>query len=174
MTSSSRPARPARRAVGRSAIGLGAASLALLVASAAPSQAASACRDVRGSYVEHATGENCTSPVGLCIAGTYSGQVRGDFRGAATSISTTADTPATGAAVFTSDSTIDATVGGRSGTLIIKNAGVFAASGPIVDLQTIVGGSGGLSGATGALRAEGTFSATDGGGSRYEGTICLP
>jgi len=65
----------------RPVIGLGAASVALLVGSAAPSEAASGCRDVRGFYVDHATSENCTSPVGLCITGTYSGQIRGDFRG---------------------------------------------------------------------------------------------
>ena len=88
--------------------------------------------------------------MGLCIAGSYSGQIRGDFLGAATSITTTADTATTGVAMFTSDSTIDATVGGRSGTLVIKNAGAFAASGPIVDLQTIVGGTGELVGASGA------------------------
>jgi hypothetical protein len=158
----------------RPALGLGAASVALLVGSAAPSEAASGCRDVRGFYVEHATSENCTSPVGLCIAGTYSGQIRGDFRGAATTVTPTADTPTTGAAIFTSDSTIDATIGGRTGILVIKNAGVFAASGPIVDLQTIVGGNGGLAGASGALRAQGTFSAVDGGRSQYEGTLCLP
>jgi hypothetical protein len=111
--------------------------------------------------------------VALCIAGTYSGQIRGDFRGAATSITTTADTPTTGAATFTSDSTIDATVGGRMGSLVIKNAGVFTAVGPIVDLQTIMSGTGELAGATGALRAQGTFSALEGGRSEYEGVICL-
>jgi hypothetical protein len=155
------------------ALGLGAASLALLVGSAAPSQAASGCRDVRGFYVEHATSENCTSPVGLCIAGTYSGQIRGHFHGTATSITTTADTPTTGVAMFTSDSTIDATVSGMSGTLVIKNAGAFASSGPIVDLQTIVAGTGNLAGASGALRAQGTFSTASGGRSDYHGTLCL-
>src|SRR5689334_4377324 len=132
----------------RPALGLGAASVALLVGSAAPSQAASGCREVRGSYVEHATAENCTSPFGLCIAGTYAGQIRGEFRGSATSITTTADTATTGVAAYTSDSMIDATVGGRSGTLLIKNAGAFSPSGPIVDLQTVVGGTGGLAGAS--------------------------
>jgi Protein of unknown function (DUF3224) len=136
----------------------------------------SGCRNLRGSYIEHAASGNCLSPVGLCIAGTYSGQIRGDFEGRATSILTTADTPTTGVAMFTSDSTIAATVAGRSGTLIIKNAGAFASAngGAIVDLQTIVGGTDQLAGATGALRAEGTFSATTGGMSRYEGTLCLP
>lgn len=165
-----------RRLLPRAVVGTGAASLALLLGAAAPSQAASGCRDVRGRYVEHAVSQNCLSPVGLCIAGTYSGEIRGDFEGRATVILTTADTPTTGVAMFTSDSTIDATVAGRSGALMIKNAGAFASSngGPIVDLQTIVGGTDELAGASGALRAEGTFSAEDGGQSRYEGTLCLP
>ena len=171
------PVAPHPRVVPRTIVGAASASLALLLGAAGPSQAAaSGCRNVRGSYVEHAVTENCPSPVGLCIAGTYSGQIRGDFEGRATSILTTPDTPTTGVAMFTSDSTIAATVAGRSGTLIIKNAGAFASAndGPIVDLQTIVGGSGQLKGTSGALRAEGTFSATTGGTSRYQGTLCLP
>jgi hypothetical protein len=170
------PPSTARRLLPRAVVGTGAAALALLVGGASSSDAATAgCRAVRGSYVEHPVTENCASPVGLCIAGTYSGQVRGDFAGTATSVFQTADTPATGVAMFTSDSTIHAAVGGRHGTLIIKNAGAFSATGgPIVDLQTIVGGTGQLTGATGALRSQGTFSAATGGASRYEGTVCLP
>ena len=170
-----RPARPGPRVVPRAIVGTGAASLALLLGAAGPSQAASGCWEVRGSYMEHAVSENCLSPVGLCIAGTYSGQIRGDFEGRATSIAT-ADTRTTGVAMFTSDSTIAATVAGRSGTLIIKNAGAFARAngGPIVDLQTIVGGTDQLAGATGALRAQATFSATTGGMSRYQGTLFHP
>jgi hypothetical protein len=160
----------------RTVVGAGAASLALLLAAAVPSQAAAGgCAEVRGFYVEHVVTENCLSPVGLCIAGTYSGRIRGDFEGRASRILTTADTPTTRVAMFTSDSTVDATVDGRSGRLIIKNAGSFSTTGgAIVDLQTIVGGTGELSGATGALRAQGTFSATTGGRSRYLGTLCLP
>jgi hypothetical protein len=41
--------------------------------------------------------------------------------------------------------------------------------GSIVDLQTIVGGTGGLAGARGFVRASGTFSAATGGTSQYEG-----
>jgi Protein of unknown function (DUF3224) len=167
-----RPSRVLRRTL----FGTGAVSLALLIGTANPSQASSMCMQVRGGYVEHSVSENCLSPVGLCIAGTYSGQIRGDFEGRATSIIPTADTPATGAALFTSDSTINATIMGRTGTLIVKNAGAFAAGngGPIVDLQTIVGGTDQLAGATGALRATGTFSTVSGGQSQYQGTVCIP
>ncbi|HET9648895.1 MAG TPA: DUF3224 domain-containing protein [Microlunatus sp.] len=160
----------------RAALAGGGTALALVLATASPSAASSLCQQVRGSYTEHAVSGNCQSPVGLCIIGTYTGQIRGEFRGQATTISTTADTPTTGVATFTSDSTITATIGQQSGTLIIKNAGAFAASngGPIVDLQTIVGGTGDLAGASGALRATGTFQASSGGHSDYEGTVCIP
>jgi hypothetical protein len=133
--------------------------------------------DVEGSYAEHAvTGPDCLSPVGLCIAGTYMGDVRGDFSGQATSITPSAETPVTTVAFFTSNSTISATTRGRSGTLAIKNAGAFTShpDGSIVDLQTIVGGTGGLAGASGSLRATGTFSFATGGHSTWAGVICLP
>jgi len=100
----------------------------------------------------------------------------GQAEARATSIVATADTPSTTVQLFTSDSTVTGRAAGRAGTLIIKNAGAFASggTGSIVDLQTIVGGTGDLAGASGALRAEGTFSFPDGGRSRYTGTVCLP
>jgi hypothetical protein len=134
------------------------------------------CRTVRGSYVERAVpGPDCDSPVGLCIEGTYRGDIRGSFEGRATSLVATADTPATSVQLFTSDSSITAALGGRRGTIVIKNAGAFSAAsdGSIVDLQRIVGGTGDFAGATGALRAEGTFSFATGGTSTWKGEICL-
>lgn len=143
---------------------------------ASSSHAESVCRAVRGHYTEHATSDGCTSPVGLCIVAQYEGAIRGPAAGEATSIVPTADSGTTAVLLFTSDSHIDATVGGRRGTLLIKNAGAFrgAGAGSIVDLQTIVGGTGELAGATGELRAQGVFSAVSGGESDYEGLVCLP
>ncbi len=114
-----------------------------------------------------------TSQVGLCIAGQYTGDVRGDFAGTATSIVPTADMATSGVILFTSDSTIDARIGRRTGTFI-KNSGAFrtVSEGSIVHLQTIIGGTGDLAVATGALRAEGTFTA-GAGESRYSGTVCV-
>jgi hypothetical protein len=150
---------------------------AVALALTAGSASAQSCRTVTGHYVEHAVQENCSSPVGLCIAGEYSGVIEGAFEGTATSLVQTADTPTTGVLLFTSDSTIHAKIGGKEGDLLIKNAGVFRTigEGEILDLQVITGGTGELAGATGTLRASGTFSsATQSGESEYVGNICLP
>src|SRR5690242_3340065 len=83
------------------------------------SSAGGPCRSVSGHYREHdASGPGCTSPVGLCIAGEYAGDIKGPFAGTATTISGSADTPVTGTLFFTSDSTITGRIGRRSGTLI--------------------------------------------------------
>lgn len=147
-----------------------------LMLTATNANAQSSCQMVIGHYVEQAVQENCNSPVGLCIAGEYSGMIKGAFEGTATSIVQTADTPTTGVLLFTSDSTIHAKVLGKTGDLIIKNAGAFRnPGGDIVDLQAIIGGTGDLAGASGALRASGTFDfATGMGESEYIGSICLP
>lgn len=158
----------------RTVLTTGAAVVAALALSAGPTAAGERCIEVRGSYVEHAvSGPDCTSPVGLCIAGTYRGDIDATFAGAASSIVTTADTPATTVSLFTSDSTITGRFKQWRGSLIVKNAGSFAAGGDgsIVDLQTIVGGTGQLSGATGSIRASGTFTVA-GGRSQYVGTVC--
>jgi hypothetical protein len=138
---------------------------------------AQTCSTVTGHYVEHAVTEGCNSPTGLCIAGEYSGVIKGAFEGVATSLVPTADTPTTGALLFTSDSVIHARVAGKEGDLLIKNAGVFRSigDGEILDLQTIIGGTGELAGASGVLRASGVFNpATGSGESEYIGNVCLP
>ena len=161
----------------RAVLTTGAAVVTALALTAGQSAAGERCVRVAGSYVEQAvTGSDCRSPVGLCIAGTYRGDIDATFAGSASSIATTADTPVTSVSLFTSDSTITGRVKTWRGSLTIKNAGSFAAAGDgsIVDLQTIVNGTGQLSGATGFIRASGTFSFTDGGRSQYVGTICRP
>jgi hypothetical protein len=161
------------------AAGLGATgAFVLFLATAASSDARPPCARVSGTYVEHAVGgPGCTSTVGLCIAGQYtSGRLRGTFEGAATSITSTVDTPTTAVSLFTSTSRITASLRGRSGSLLIRNAGAFSSTpgGPIVDIQTIVGGTDGFTGASGSLRASGTFSLANGGASTYVGSVCLP
>jgi hypothetical protein len=162
--------------IARPALALGAAAAVLLAAPGSAGAAAS-CRTVEGSYDEHAVGgPDCLSPVGLCIAATYRGDLRGSLDGRATTIITTADTPTTTVALFTSDSTLSVTSGRHPGTLTIKNAGAFTSNpdGSIVDLQTITGGTGAFAGASGSLRASGTFFFATGGHSSWKGVLCLP
>lgn len=164
-----------RSRVTRHVVAASAAAVSVLLFASA-SQADGACRSVEGRYREQdASGPGCSSPVGLCIDGEYRGDIKGSFAGQATSIVPTADTPSTGVILFISDSIIQARIGHRSGTLIIKNSGAFRtiADGSIVDLQTIVGGTGDFVGATGAIRAEGTFTTATGGESRYRGAVCV-
>ena len=154
----------------------GVAVLAALTLTAGQSAAASGCFTVSGRYTEQAvTGPECRAPVGLCIAGTYRGDISGSLRGSATTVTPTADTPATSVLTFTSDSTITGAVKGNRGTLVVKNAGVFTTlpDGSIVDLQTVVDGTGKRAGAQGFVRASGTFSAVSGGTSEYEGSVCV-
>jgi hypothetical protein len=148
-----------------------------LMLPAANAHAQASCQMVVGHYVEHAVTQGCDAPAGLCITGEYAGMIKGAFEGKATSINPTADTPTTGVLLFTSDSVIHARIGGREGDLTIKNAGAFRSTGDgdIVDVQVITGGTGGLTGTSGVLRASGTFDpATGNGESEYMGSICLP
>jgi hypothetical protein len=134
------------------------------------------CHSFSGRYAEQIAPDGCTSPFGLCIDAQYTaGPLHGTFHGVVTSLVPTADTPATSVVLFTTDTV--ATVSGweMSGTLRIKNAGSFATAGrgDIVDLQTIVGGTGDFTGASGSIQAFGTFdSATGTGSSGFVGTVC--
>lgn len=140
--------------------------------------AAAECRTVNGHYAEHAVDPtSCPSPVGLCIEGNFSGRIRGAFAVTATSLTPTSDTPTTAVVHFTGDGVIHARIGTREGDLFFKSAGAFhtAGTGEIVDLQFITGGTRELAGASGALRASGTFDPIAGSGeSEYTGTVCLP
>jgi len=150
-----------------------AGALALTSSAAATSR----CLDVSGYYTERdASGPGCTSPVGLCIVADYHGDLEGTLTGRATSIVSTADTPTTAVLLFTTDSQFTGRIDKQPGTLQIRNAGAFrtAGQGSIVDLQTIVSGSGGFTGLTGEIRATGTYSPTTGGRSHYAGTVCRP
>ena len=148
----------------------------LLVGTAGPSQAAPRCAEVHGRSVEYSVNEHYLSPVGLCIAGEYSGQIRGNFEGRATRIITTADTPVIDLAMFTSDSTISGDDQGprRNAAHQEPRSLRKRRQRSDRDLQTIVGGTHRLAGATGALRAANPFSAMTGGQSQYESTVCLP
>jgi len=150
---------------------------AAFVPTAAHVGADAVCRDVNGHYAEHSVAPSiCPSPVGLCIEGEFSGGIRGAFASTATSFTPTADTPLTAVVPFTGDGIIHARIDGRRGDLFFKSAGAFHTidKGEIVDLQYITGGTGAFAGASGALRASGTFDPIAGSGqSEYSGMVCI-
>jgi hypothetical protein len=135
------------------------------------------CKSVRGTLEEtQVTGPACTSPVGLCTVAQMFGHLKGQARFTATAITPSADTPTTGVVFVTGDTTVqDARLGGKRGTLAVKNAAAFRTigEGDLSDTQVIIGGTGDFIGATGSLRISGTF-VNGSGTSSYEGTVCVP
>jgi hypothetical protein len=165
----------------RFSIRLPAATLALLVLegmSTGFSMAnAAECKSVRGFLEEkQVAGPGCTSPVDLCTVAEMFGQLKGQANFTAAAIIPSTDTPTTGVVFVIGDTTVlKARLGGKRGTLLIKNAAAFrtVGDGDLSDTQVIVGGTGDFRGASGSLRISGTFVAGS-GSSSFEGTVCLP
>jgi hypothetical protein len=153
-----------------------AVSLTAFAAFSAPAgntAAAAKCKTVRGHVTSRTVTENCTSPINLCAEGEFYGAIRGELFLAATSLTPTQDTPVTGVFMFTSDDIIKT----REGDIYTKDAGALnltpGSSGDDVSIVTITGGTGRYAGATGRIRAYGTFSEA-GGEFSYEGELCTP
>ena len=146
------------------------------VTSSAPTgnaAAAAKCRNVRGHVTSRTVNENCTSPIGLCAAGQFYGAIRGELLLVATSLTPTQDTPATGVYMYTADDIIKT----GEGDIYTKDAGALnltpGSTGDDISIVTITGGTGAYAGASGRLRAYGTFS-DEGGEFSYEGELCTP
>jgi hypothetical protein len=113
------------------------------------------------------SGPACTSPIGLCTAGRLEGTINGDFVFTATSL-TPSSTP--GVFFYTGEIVVQTS----KGEVRCQDAGAYGLgqpSGPVVDICTITGGTGDWAGVTGHIRIHGTFTATEGGDSHYEGLI---
>ena len=125
------------------------------------------CRSVNGHIAIRAVAPtSCPSPVGLCIEGEFSGGIRGPLTVTGTSFMATADTATTAVVLFTGDGVIHVRIGDKRGGLFLKTSGAYhsVGTGEIVDLQFINGGTGALTGASGVLRASGTFDPVAGAG----------
>jgi hypothetical protein len=135
--------------------------------------AASDCHKVSGKFTLTAvSGPACASPVGVCATAEFSGGLKGTSVFTGTSIVPTADTATTGVVLLTGDTTIQA----RDGALSSKDAVTLrtTGAGEFAEVDTIIGGTGGLAGATGVLTATGTFTAAGGGNGVYQGELCVP
>ena len=134
------------------------------------------CEQVRG-HLDELPLVPCASPVGLCTTAQMNGSIHGDAIFTAATITSSTDFPLTGVVFVTGDTAIeDAQVAGHRGRIAIKNAAAFRTTGgnDLVDVQTIIGGTGDFAGATGSLRISGDFVPGIGGSSTYEGVVCFP
>jgi hypothetical protein len=144
-----------------------------LVLAASGAEGAAACKKVNGKLtLTPVTGPACASPVGVCATVAFSGDLagRGTFIG--TTLVPTVDTPTTAVVLLTGDDHVTT----KAGTLDTKDAIVLrtTGAGDFAEVDTVVGGTGEWAGATGAFRAQGTFTATAGGGGDYVGQLCTP
>jgi hypothetical protein len=145
----------------------------LPLALAASGAEAAACKKVSGSFtLTPLSGPVCTSPVGICATGSYKGGIKASSVFTGTSLLQTADTPTTAVVVLTGDNQFSST----GGTLLTKDAIVLRTTGvgEFAEVDTVIGGTGQWAGANGVLRAQGTFTATAGGGGDYVGELCTP
>ena len=146
------------------ALAVAAAALALYGTQALGS---SGQQQVAGHLMSHAVTTGCTSPVGLCTAGHLAGAIEGDFAFTADSL-LPSDTP--GVFFYTGHIVVNTS----RGDVTCQDAGAYSfadASGPVVDLCTIVSGTDDWAGTTGNIRIHGVFTLSGGGDSRYEGLI---
>jgi len=135
--------------------------------------ASSACKRVQGRLQETVV-TPCASPVGLCTVAQLIGNLSGEAHFTPLTF-VSADTPSIGTFFVTGDNLIvNAQLDGKRGTLSTKSAAAFRPlGGDLVDLQTIIGGTGDFAGATGTIHTSGNFIGTS-GESTFEGTVCLP
>lgn len=135
--------------------------------------AAPRCKRIHGEIVlTPVSGPECNSAVSICGAGQLTGSLAGTSFFVGSSLAQTVDTPSTSAVLLTGDNRIET----RRGALLTKDAIVLRTSGDgeFAEVDTIVGGTGALAGATGVFTATGMYSAAVGGSGVYEGELCSP
>jgi hypothetical protein len=151
------------------------AAMALLLGGAGVN-AQAACQTVHGFIDAHEQiPPTCESASGQCGEGAYSGVIQGSYVNGDTSFITTLDSATTSVYGYTADTTAQVSVAGRQGTLLLKNAGfINVLTRQLAELESIVGGTGELAGASGLLFVTGTFDANNNGRFAYAGQVCLP
>jgi hypothetical protein len=135
--------------------------------------ASSPCRHIQGEIeLTPVSGPDCTSPVGVCGRGQLTGTLAGHSFFIGSSLVQSVDTPSTAVLLLTGDNRIET----KRGTLLTKDAVVLrtAGDGEFAEVDTIVGGTDALQGATGVFTATGFYDAANGGSGHYEGELCTP
>jgi hypothetical protein len=146
---------------------------ALLLLGAAQPAAADGTRCVPqvGVMESHSVTTGCTSPIGLCTAGTIRGTLNGTTEFVATDFHPVGDTSMTTLVNYEGRLIIHTNL---AGDLDIGDAAALnLASGRLVDLGSVTGGTSRLATATGFLSFVGTFDlATGAGRSDFVGQLC--
>ena len=136
-------------------------------------QGAGHCMPVLGKLRPQAVSEGCTSAIGVCGTGAFTGLLR-QLNFVATAITNTDLTPDTNVIVLTGNSVIDV----RGGTLLSRDTVVLntapTGGAEFSEVDIIHGGTGDWEGATGVLQIVGTFPPTGVGDADYTGTVCTP
>lgn len=152
------------------------------MATGGASRPTTACFPVLGRIQVAISAENCTSPVGLCTAGTFrSGYVSGTTRYRATGLG---GAPVGEASIVTPPSEPgttwsyagELTISTRLGDLVLSDVGVLdTVSGTFTEINRPVSGTGALEGVTGQLFMSGNVT---GGGTGFDGQVtgrlCVP
>lgn len=144
----------------------------VLILIASQALAASACKKVKGKFALQAfAGPECTSAVGICATGDFSGDLAGTSVFIGSALIPSADTPTTAVVFLTGDATLTT----QSGTVLTKDAISLSTTGKgeFGEVISIVGGTGPWSGTTGKVTATGTFINGSGTGT-YSGEVCTP
>lgn len=134
------------------------------------------CFDLRGKLAPEAVTEGCTSVIGVCATGAFTGLLtRLNFVG--TAITQTDLSEETGIVVLTGESVTDIrNFRGEPGTILHRDTIALNTGGnfEFTETDVIVGGTGPFEGATGSLQIIGTFPPTGVGDADYQAHICLP
>jgi hypothetical protein len=130
-------------------------------------EASPRCRAVAGVLISSmVTGAECRSPIGLCSRGWLLGGLTQPFTFTLLTLSPTDDTGSTGVMHYTGEMVIES----RDGRIVVRESGAFDAdangTGDVAAVSTIV------SGGSGRLRFQGTFTPAAGGHSAYAGQVC--
>lgn len=148
----------------------------LVPASGGASAATPLCLPVHARIAASFVAEGCSSPVGLCTAGTIT---EGGLLNGSTRFTALAAAPAAGMYGVEADSTLsyngELIITTRQGVLEISDVGVFDQfAGKFTELDRVIGGTGMFANASGVLFISGDAYA-DGSGfdGRISGELCL-